>query len=789
MAHPGALAAAMGRLVDQLDRVIDAGNARTDQALPRAAAVALDALLAAARTAGRNGGAPGDAAARAAAAAAADAAGARLLAHACGGAARRRGLCMAACACARRGVEALALHAPPGAVPFLTAPATVNELAERLDAASAASGLLAVDRGTPRHAGSRATQDALWLVTQIGAVMAAAAFRADPFAEVEGGGDGDDADSAALAAWQRAAMRPSVGAALIMGGLRLFSDPAPPAAPPFDPFYALAVAMSGGMSTLAPAALRQAWHDAWRGGSAMLTASVPALFAQRVADAAGGAPRLLAPWPLAGGIDRQLTLVTGVLIRAPGAVQTFGACQEPMAAVAAALRRADGVPVALLAAMGALTGVLESALRDDSAPGAVAAALRGAGGGGAVRTLLQLAACRGGGGRGGGGDGETEEVLAADAAGTLAAVTSAEAEAELPPSVAAAPASAAALAAALRAALGGGELGQARGRVASLCRVVCVVAAGDPPGGMAWAAAFARLGGLPLLAAALGSAGAREETPLKLHTLASYLSAAIEDLAGQPGQGAGEDDGWEAAAEEGAERGAAAAKLRVWAGASAAQRAEMRQALAGVDAAAARRLQRDAAAALVAAAQLRAAQYGHLLEGGRWMRRRAEGGWRLGFRVNAPGTLSLLAAVAAGAGAAADDRAAALASVCGLAAAAAPPECAAPPGVAALLERLAGGGALTSHWSVLQSRGWAAPSPAEARQLLLEALDKTAAAAEAAGLKIRDCRGCRRVGFCSAQCQAQAWPGHKAACRAAQAAREARRKQRAGPQPQGAGPA
>ena len=46
-------------------------------------------------------------------------------------------------------------------------------------------------------------------------------------------------------------------------------------------------------------------------------------------------------------------------------------------------------------------------------------------------------------------------------------------------------------------------------------------------------------------------------------------------------------------------------------------------------------------------------------------------------------------------------------------------------------------------------------------------------AAQASVRLLRGCDGCHDARYCGAACQAAAWPGHKAACRMAAAAREA----------------
>jgi hypothetical protein len=44
------------------------------------------------------------------------------------------------------------------------------------------------------------------------------------------------------------------------------------------------------------------------------------------------------------------------------------------------------------------------------------------------------------------------------------------------------------------------------------------------------------------------------------------------------------------------------------------------------------------------------------------------------------------------------------------------------------------------------------------------------AGAPGSGVRLRLCRGCRQVRYCGEECMRQQWPGHRAVCRAAQAA-------------------
>jgi hypothetical protein len=42
--------------------------------------------------------------------------------------------------------------------------------------------------------------------------------------------------------------------------------------------------------------------------------------------------------------------------------------------------------------------------------------------------------------------------------------------------------------------------------------------------------------------------------------------------------------------------------------------------------------------------------------------------------------------------------------------------------------------------------------------------------AAGSGVRLRLCRGCRRVRYCGEECMRRQWRGHRAACKAAQAA-------------------
>jgi hypothetical protein len=48
------------------------------------------------------------------------------------------------------------------------------------------------------------------------------------------------------------------------------------------------------------------------------------------------------------------------------------------------------------------------------------------------------------------------------------------------------------------------------------------------------------------------------------------------------------------------------------------------------------------------------------------------------------------------------------------------------------------------------------------------------AEAAGSGVRLRPCRGCRRVRYCGEECMRRQWPGHRAACKAAQAAAQQR---------------